>query len=387
MFDAVIVGGGPAGCNAAITLARLNHRVLLLEAGIYPRPKVCGEFLSPESIVFFTESGFLGELRKLKPVPIQTLRITEPAGHQWSSKLPAPALGLSRFALDKAMADYARAVGVEVQDGTQVKQIEGNLRAGFSITTQTRMRSQVFRTATVIAAHGRHSNLDRTLRPVGSRLSSKHYLGLKQHFMGPKFWGHIDLHVFHGGYCGMSQVEDGTTNVCLLVDQKVFQAVTSTGHNPIAGFINWMSGQNPHLKKWLAQSSPVYPEWLSTAQISLETKLPVESDILFAGDAAGMIAPLAGDGMAMALQSGKLAALSLNRYLTRVQDASAMKRNYIYLWQRTFAARLKLGRLLQSIMLRPKLLAPALCLINRFPFAGNWLVQHTRDRQLIEQKL
>ena len=379
MFDAAIIGGGLAGCQAAITLIARNHRVLLLEAGSYPRPKVCGEFLSPECVALFTESGFLPTLQALKPVTIETLRITSPDGSEWCSRFPAPALGISRFALDQALAAYAAKLGVQVHDGTRVTQIEGNLRAGFCITAQTSQGLQTFQAATVIAAHGRRSNLDRILNRDDMK-SHQVYMGLKQHFVGPTFPGHIDLHVFRGGYCGMSQVEDGTTNVCLLVRQDVFQEAG----NRIAPFIDWMGTQNQHLGHWLAQATPVYPEWLSIAQVSLITKTPVEQDILIAGDAGGMIAPLAGDGMAMALHSGTLAAMSLDRYLTHAQDTQAMTHDYARIWRKTFESRLRLGRMLQSVMLRPTLLAPGLQLLNQVPPLGNWIIKHTRDLGLLE---
>ncbi|MBC8099295.1 MAG: NAD(P)/FAD-dependent oxidoreductase [Armatimonadetes bacterium] len=383
MFDAVVIGGGLAGCTAAITLAQRQHRVLLLEAGSYPRPKVCGEFLSPESVALFTESHFMERLQKLNPVTIDTLRITAPDGRAWCSRFPSPALGISRFALDQALAAYAGELGADVHEGTRVTQIDGDLRDGFTITAQTSQGIQTFQAATVIAAHGRRSNLDRVLK----RAFLKHpqpYIGLKQHFIGPPLPHHIDLHVFKGGYCGISEVEDGTTNVCLLVRQDVFQAASSRQGDSIAQFIAWMGGQNRHLQQWLAQATPVYPDWLSIAQVSLMTKTSLEGDILLAGDSAGMIAPLAGDGMAMAMHTGKLAALSLDRFLTHQQDAHHMKQAYARLWQHTFGERLRLGRMLQSVMLRPKLLSPGLRVLTRFPTVGNWLIQHTRDLGLME---
>lgn len=379
MFDVAIIGGGLAGCQAAITLARYKHRVLLLEAGTYPRPKVCGEFLSPECVALFTQSGFLPRLHDLHPVAIETFRITAPDGSEWRSRLPAPAVGISRFALDEALAQYAAELGVEVCDGARVTQIEGNLQEGFCLTAQTSQGIQSFQASALISAHGRRSNIDRILERKDARQPAL-YMGLKQHFIGPDLPGHIDLHVFQGGYCGMSQVEDGTTNVCLLVRQDVFQAAG----NRIEAFIAWMGDQNRSLGRWLAQATTVYPEWLSIAQVSLATKTPIEGDMLMAGDAGGMIAPLAGDGMAMALHSGTLAALSLDRYLSRAQDAPTMLRDYARLWHKTFAPRLRLGRMLQSVMLRPRLLAPGLRLAHHVPPLGNWIVRHTRDLGLLE---
>ncbi len=384
MFDVAIIGGGLAGCNAAITLAQRNRRVLLLEATLYPHPKVCGEFLSPECISLFAESGFLPVLQRLNPVTIRTVRITAPNGSTWKTEFPALALGISRYALDAAFARYIVHKGVEVQDGIRVTEITGNLRECFSLTTRTPQGIQSFEAATVIAAHGKRSNLDRSLKRA---FLSRHqpYIALKRHYKGPPLPGQIDLHVFRGGYCGMSEVEGGITNVCLLVRQDVFQSALKSSHTNVEVFIRWMCHQNTYLRDWFAQAAPVYPEWLSVAQVPFVRKTSVEGDILLAGDAAGMVAPLAGDGMAMALHSGKLAALFTERYLAAELSAPELKKTYARAWNATFSARLRLGRVLQSVTLRPSLLAPGLRLLNLFPAFGNFLLVQTRDLSLMER--
>ncbi|MDZ4770447.1 MAG: NAD(P)/FAD-dependent oxidoreductase [Chloroflexota bacterium] len=386
MFDAIVVGGGLAGCSAAITLARGGHQVALIEAASYPRAKVCGEFLSPECVTLFAGMGFLDSLQALHPATIRTLRITAPGGGEWRGAFPAPASSVSRYALDHALVRYAAACGVTVATGTRVTQIDGGFADGFTVTTHDDDGSHALRAASVIAAYGKRSTLDRVLQRdfFGQ---AQPYMGLKQHFRGAPLPEHIDLHVFHGGYCGISQVEDGRTNVCLMVEQAVFQAVTAGAPDAIARFVAWMSADNPHLGGWLADATPLYPHWLSIAQVTLAPKTPLEGDILCAGDAAGMVAPLAGDGMAMALHSGILAADRVHDYLTHQADASAVKRRYADEWRRTFAARLRLGRALQSLILRPAILTPGLRVMRTFPALGNWLVNNTRDMRLVERTI
>jgi flavin-dependent dehydrogenase len=201
--------------------------------------------------------------------------------------------------------------------------------------------------------------------------------------MGPALPGHIDLHIFSGGYCGMSHVEGETTNVCLLVRQDVFQQAAEG--QDIERFSGWMGEQNLPLGQWLAQATPVMPEWLSIGQVPFVPKTLFEGDVLMVGDAAGMIAPLAGDGMAMALHSGKLAAEALTFFLERRLDGEAAKRLYSQRWNGTFARRLQLGRMLQAVMLRPALLTPGLRLLNLLPALGNFLVSQTRDLSLVER--
>lgn len=380
MFDAVVIGGGLAGCSAAITLTRRGHRVLLLEAGTYPQPKVCGEFLSPEVVALFDQAGFLPHLRRLNPVTIRTVRITAPDEREWCGTFPTPGLGVSRFALDHALVHYATALGVTVVTGTRVTKIDGDLERGFTLTAQTAGETRQFHGRGAVAAYGKRSNLDRVLNRPFFRDRAP-YIGLKQHFMGAPLPEHLDLHVFRGGYCGISHVEAGRTNVCLLVEGAVFQAAGSN----IERFVEWMCGENRALGRWLRDATPLYPDWLSIGQVTLSAKTLTEGDLLLTGDAAGMIAPLAGDGMAMAVHGGTLAAAALHRYLTGEQDAAAMKQSYTRTWQRTFRNRLRLGRALQSALVRPRVLSHGLRLMNGFPAAGDWLIHHTRDLRLLEK--
>ncbi len=139
------------------------------------------------------------------------------------------------------------------------------------------------------------------------------------------------------------------------------------------------------LGAWLRQAVPVEDDWLSISQIPFMTKGAVQDDILFAGDSAGMIAPLAGDGMAMALHSGALAARSVERWLRGDVTGEAMLRDYARTWRRTFAMRLRLGRVLQAVMLRPALLTPGLRLMNTLPILGDFIVHQTRDLTLAER--
>ncbi len=385
MFDAAITGGGLAGCHAAITLAQRGRRVVLLEAKAYPHAKVCGEFLSPECVALFSETGFLPTLQALNPATIRTVRITAADGSAWQTTLPAPAFGISRYALDAALAQYAAEQGVEVRDGARVTQIDGNLSDGFSLSVRTAEGAQTITARVVIAAHGKRSNLDRAMKRA-FLAQPQGYIGLKRHFRGAALPEHIDLYVFRSGYCGMSEIEDSAINVCLLVRQDVFQAAAraGAGGDDVERFIAWMGGQNAELGAWLAGATPIDAAWLSIAQVPFVAKTCVEGDVLMAGDSAGLVAPLAGDGMAMALHSGKLAALDCEDYLAGRVTAAAFKRAYQVQWRATFAGRLRLGRALQAIMLRPTLIAPGLRLLDRFPALGDLLVAQTRDLGLVE---
>lgn len=372
-YDVAIIGGGLAGCSAAVHLAARGKRVIVLEAKTYPHHKVCGEFLSPECATLLDELGLTETITAYHPKQIDIVRITAPDGTSWTTRLPGTAWGISRYVLDDALARHARACGVEISEQTVASAIDGDLENGFRVEGRLAGSSITIRARAVVGAHGKRSGVDRSLNRAFLRQPAP-FIGLKSHLYGPPLPNRIELHVFPGGYCGFSEVENGGANVCLLVRQDVFHQ-----HRSIPAFIEWMSTQNPHLGRWLSGAKSAGEDWLSIAQVSFARKPPIERDVLMAGDSAGLIAPLAGDGMAMALRGGELAATLLNRFLDGALSADGLRRGYTTAWEREFWGRLRLGRALQSLMLRPPALVWGLRLINHMPRIGQYLVNHTRD--------
>ncbi|MGH2522843.1 MAG: NAD(P)/FAD-dependent oxidoreductase [Anaerolineales bacterium] len=381
LFDVAVVGGGPAGSSAAIVLAGLGARVALLESKTYPHDKLCGEFLSPECAGLLDRLGVLPALHCLNPVSIETVCLTTPDGTLWETRLPGTALGLSRRALDATLAERATAAGAEVRQATTVTNICGNLREGFEMMTRSTHGEASVRARAVIAAHGKRAALDRALN---RRFLQKRqpFVALKAHFHGPPLPGRIELHAFSGGYCGMSEFEGGLANVCLLAHESIFRQAAAPGPVRLNAFIGWMQSQNARLGSWLSRARRVDPEWLSIGQVPFGDKRPVVNDVLMAGDAAGLIAPLAGDGIAMALRGGALAAAHVARFLQGQFAADELCGGYASAWRREFAPRLRLGRFLQIFMLRPRWLSFGLRLIRAVPPLGRYVVTHTRDVRL-----
>jgi flavin-dependent dehydrogenase len=372
--DVAIVGGGPAGCSAAITLATSGARVVLLEAATYPHSKVCGEFLSPECGSLLEALGALPPLLARGPARFETVLMTSSDGAAREIRLPGVALGLSRSVLDETLALRARAAGAEVREGSKVTRIDGSLHDGFRLEIRTGAGADGafdLRARVVIAAHGRRGALDRALKRPFLRRHHP-YVALKNHFHGPPLSGGIELHAFPGGYCGISEIENGAANVCLLAHESVFRTPD------VPAFLDWMRRQNPRLNEWLSRAEPVSGRWMSIGQVPFVRKGPLWGDVLMAGDSAGLIAPLVGDGIAMALHSGRLAAQRAAGFLEGRLTAEQLRRRYASDWRRRFAGRLVLARGLQALMLRPRLMSPSLRLMSAVPPLGNFLVAHTR---------
>jgi flavin-dependent dehydrogenase len=380
-FDVAIIGGGLAGCSAAIHLAKRGHNVVLLETQMYPHDKVCGEFLSPECNGLLTNLGLTEALEAVHPAIIDTVSIIAPNGTTWTSTLPGMGLGISRYTLDELLAEQARASGVHVRTNTTVTDVQGNLADGFSLSIRNALGQQTLHAKAVIGAQGKRSNLDRKLdRPFFKK--PQPFMALKAHFRGMFPSNQIHLYTFPGGYCGISQIEDGLINVCLLVRQDIFQSASQPSFTSVNQFIAWMTQQNPALGKSFANMERVHDSWLSISQIPFISKQVVVNDILMAGDSAGLIAPVAGDGMGMALQAGEMAADVLDLFLTQQLSAMKVRESYSVLWWQTFVVRLRLSSVLQMFMLHPKWLTSGLMCMNAVPTLGRLLVSYTRDKQL-----
>jgi flavin-dependent dehydrogenase len=383
-YDVAIVGGGPAGSSAALTLAHLGANVVLFEAKSYPHDKLCGEFLSPECGESLAELGLSGLLRELNPAKIQYVRLTAPRGAIWETQLASPGWGLSREAFDASLAQRARSAGVQVRDGTRINKVLGNLRDGFELEAGTQSGRLIVQARTVISAHGKRANIDRVLgRSFFGR--SQPFMAIKAHFKGPALPERVELHAFPGGYCGISEIDKGFQNVCLLIHQSTFKQARFSGRDHPDGLVKWMQGENKYLQEWFSKAERIQESWISIAQIPFERKRLVVNDILMAGDAAGLIVPLAGDGIAMALDGGILAAKSIAAYLEGRLSEVELKDQYRRAWNGRFAGRLRLGLALQALIMRPRWLRYGLGLLNSVPALGRFLVTHTRGVDRFEE--
>ena len=280
VYDLCIVGGGPGGTAAAITAARQGLRALLLDKDSFPRHKVCGEFVSFESLELLSA---LVEAQ-LDGVPIEAVRLIRD-GRVWESPLPARGLSVSRHDLDQIMVDAAVAAGVEVRKQTRVRKVDRN-RDSFEIDTG----STTFTAKQVINAAGRWSEL-RSNR----RLSEPRWIGVKQHFREADASPSTDLYFFPGGYCGVQPIGDGLINACALVQANAAASMAEA--------LQCSRELMQRANDWVPSSDPI-----TTAPIVFGPPQSVSDGMYNIGDAAAFIDPFLGDGISIALQTGVLAA-------------------------------------------------------------------------------
>ncbi|MFP4227533.1 MAG: NAD(P)/FAD-dependent oxidoreductase [Salinivenus sp.] len=367
-FDVVIIGGGLAGCSAARQLAQRGHTVCLLEQQTYPRHKLCGEFLSPEAQASFRRLDVLEDVMAAGARAIHQTRLTAPNGTETEHDLPAPALGLSRYRLDALLFDHACRAGVDGRPGTRASTVRGNLETGFTVhTTDGDVRARV-----VLGAHGRRTRLDRSLDRPFLDVSSP-YVGFKAHYKGRGVPETIELHSAPGGYCGVSPVESDRANVCWIGRVDALKAAGGTPEAMLSDL-----RQNPALDDRLQRLTRVSDRFEAVSQVPLMPKSRFVNDICMVGDAAGMIAPLCGDGMAMALQAADLATPLVSDFITDRHSAASFRRTYDRRWQRTFGTRMRLGRWVHTAAFRPGAAAALVRACRWLPPVARWLIRSTR---------
>jgi len=367
-FDVVVVGAGIGGACAAISLVRRGARVCVLESGEMPRHKVCGEFLSPEISDVLARLGVLEDIKKARPSVTNAARVVTAQRQIGPFPLPRPAFALSRFKLDEILWRAAQNAGAQVCDRTRVRHIE---RDGDGFCVQD-SRSQT-RARFVIAAPGRHANLLGETAPQADS-TMRRFIGFKTHFRDAHVArGETELHPFDGGYCGLVEVEDGLTNVCLLADYE-----TIAGRAP-EEFWAHLIGGNPALAARVQGATRAMP-WLATANIVFGKFQPQQDGVLFCGDAAGFIHPLTGDGMAMAARSGELAAATIAACLRGGLARADVAPIYQSAWHREFDVRLRWGARLQPLFTTSWLTPPTMKLFARVPRLGRLAVIRTRGQ-------
>ncbi len=363
-FDLAVIGGGPAGCAAAIMAARSGARVLVLERGRFPKHKVCGEFVSAESLGLLCT--LLGEdsqtLFKNAPLIPQARIFLD--GKTLIGSISPPAATITRFALDHALWMACRANRVEACSETTAQKIDG--RSPFRITTN----AETFEADAVINAAGRWSNF--TSAETRSRLNGARWIGLKGHFHEAAPLPSVDLYFFDGGYCGVTPVrmaENGSGNVvnaCAMVRADVARTMAD------------VFSKSPALLQrssaWSAATDPV-----STSPLVFHDPEPLQNPMLQVGDAASFVDPFVGDGISLALRSGVLAAECLLPYFRKQCSLDQASARFALEYKRQLSHVFRASSRLRGFLQWPEVVRrPVLSLFARSSFVTNRIVKMTR---------
>jgi flavin-dependent dehydrogenase len=372
-FDAAIVGGGLAGLSLSILLAKKGFKVILFEKEKYPFHKVCGEYISMESWKFIESLGV--DLSNLRLPIIKKLIVSAPDGSCVNSKLDIGGFGISRYFLDNKLKEIAVANGVEINDGTKVNEVVFEQK-DFTLKSNSRKVRATF----VAGAFGKRSNLDvKWKRDFIKRKNNKlnNYIGVKYHISTSFPDDTIALHNFKNGYCGISKVENNKYCLCYLTTAENLQQ----NNNSIKEMEKNVLYKNIFLKDIFYRADFLFAEPVVISQISFDKKSKIEDHILMLGDAAGMITPLCGNGMSMALHSARIAADAATLFLEKKISRKEMENKYIGDWDKQFNKRLKYGRRIQRLFGKEIVTNFFIAIIKYFPFVVRKLIKSTHGEE------
>ena len=371
-YDVAIIGGGLAGLTSALHLSKCNKRVLLIEKNAYPKHKVCGEYISNEVLPYLNSLGI--DPVKEGAKEIDQLELSTVKSKIIRGELPLGGFGMSRYFLDELLAKKALENNVVIhQDTVEKISFEDH---HFLIYTK---KNQMYTGKVVIGAFGKRSNLDVQMNRKFIQRKSP-YLAVKTHVKGVFPDNLVALHNFKGGYCGVSKVETNAINVCYIVNFSSFKK-----YKNIEDFQKPVVLKNDNLKKIVTQASPIFEKPLTISQISFKTKKPVEDHILMCGDTAGMIHPLCGNGMGMAIRSAQIASLEILKFLNGKISRHQLENNYLRNWNKEFKIRLRAGHLIAWLFRNQRISEMLLTVLKWIPSLLPKIIRLTHGKPLKAQ--
>ena len=337
MYDVAIIGGGLAGLVSAIDLRKRGFKVILIEKKQYPFHKVCGEYLSNEVKPYLLRLGLDVDL--LGIANITKFQFSSPAGKMLNSQLDLGGFGISRYTLDLQLFQLAVSQGVEFILGESVSDVQ-QIGTDFTLNYST---DKKLKAKLVLGAFGKRSNLDANLNRSFFKKRSP-YIGVKYHLKTDFPKDVIALHNFKDGYCGISAIENDQHCLCYLSSRDNLKK-----HGNIATMEREVLQKNPYLKYIFNNSEFLYDKPEVINEISFAPKEAIHQGILMLGDAAGLITPLCGNGMAMAIHGAKIASELSGRFLTNQCSKAELDQLYQQAWSSQFDRRLWIGRQVQKL--------------------------------------
>jgi flavin-dependent dehydrogenase len=350
--------------------SRKGISVVLVEKKEYPFHKVCGEYISLESLNLLQ---WLGLNPEGLPV-LNQFRITHPNGTEFRSPLPLGGIGISRFSLDHLLKQILEKEGGLVLENTKATGFSKEKEV-FGVTTSHPEFPEIEGRA-LIGSFGRNKPQFASTT-LEKETVVKSFVGVKMHVMGDLPKDQIELHHFPGGYCGISAIENDKYCLCYLIEEQKVKELKGNLEDVEARYLF----QNPTLKKYL-QTFPKATPRVSTAGVMFEKRPRSQDGMLFLGDSARMIPPLAGNGMSMALHSAVLAIESLNPYFKNQWSLDQALQNYEKQWNSTFGTRLWMANRLQKIMEQPGVTALSMATFRMAPFLFRWFARQTHGKDI-----
>jgi len=352
-FDAAVIGAGPAGSSAAIMLARRGYSVALVDRSLFPREKLCGDFVSPINWPLFEVLGVAGEILSLDHQKVTGFRISSFSGAEATVPFPARngrhlfGLGMRRFHLDHLLLKRAESQGARVVQGVRVMGLKWE-NGRWSLTLGNHSMEQRLQAACLVGADGRNSWVAHRLGLARLGERSGKYLAFQLHVRGAKnVNGEVQIHLFPGGYAGLLGLGGGTANLCFTVERARIKKDLS-----IEALLQSCLYKNCRLRESLGDGEiggdvrTAYPVYFYPRRFCGD-------GFLLVGDAALVTEPVTGEGIYFALRSGVLAAGAIDRAFRQGGFASQKLSSYEHACQIAFSMRRRANRLIRALVYRP----------------------------------
>lgn len=379
LYDFVIIGGGPAGSTAAALLAQRGLRTLICEQKSFPRPKVCGEFMSTRLRPILRQLSLEADFDRLAGPPIRrvvacpfgrlTLRGSFPA--QPDGAFPR---ALARDQLDELLLHRAQQLGATILQPCQVTSVTGSLAEGFQVSTAS---AGILHGRAVILAHGlaQRGDMDPTARarPAQAPRPPTEFICFKAHFTAcPLPDDTIALAAAPGLYAGLVRTSDLAAaprySLAFVIRRRRIEDIGNSGEAQFQDLLH----TNPAFATLLAGATRLSP-WLASGPLQPGIREVYRDGRFFVGNAAGEVHALVGEGITLALRSAQLLAHSLTG--TTPAALAQAGRNYESRWRRLFLPRYYAANLFAHIMMRPTLAAPLSRCIRALPPLMNWCIR------------
>ncbi|MGZ5445960.1 MAG: NAD(P)/FAD-dependent oxidoreductase [Thermoanaerobaculia bacterium] len=355
-MEVAIIGAGPAGSTLAALLAERGVQVTLFDKDTFPRDKLCGEFLSYDALPILEPLGVVDAIDRAEAPRIERCRVI--GARTYEFELPHAARGVSRLFLDDLLVRTAAARGAILRTETV---------------------AELPKATVLVGAWGRWGRFDQQLERSFVHVKDRNF-GFKRHYVlspanrqPPTANQAIDLYSFQRGYLGVNAVEGGVTNICGLVHASRLE-----GHKGRwDAFVEQLRAEEPRLEELYARHLPAQEHFLSSEPVIFRARSPVEHGVFMVGDASGVIDPLTGNGMAMAIQSALLAAPRILRLLENPSRRGEIENEYREMHRAFFGPRIRWSRRVAALLSRPRLLDAALSTV-RVKGIGAALLRRTR---------
>jgi len=394
-YDVIIIGAGPAGSTVSTLLVRAGLRALVLEKSRFPREKLCGEFITPECLNVFDRLGVRERMFDAGAKTINQWMLFAPDGRgvrvpmEWIADGHNHAIGVSRARMDLILLESAREAGVDVREGFHVSPrfrredglsfIEGKTggetieRFSAPIVIDASGRNGAF--SNLIGGAGGAGGADRAARQT-PRVEGSRLFGCKVHLRAVEgMRGLGELFFFRDGYGGMSNVEDGRTNLCLLTTEATLREAKGDREKLLALTMR----SNPAAQRRL-RDAVIDGEWQGAGPITYGRRRPMPGVILI-GDAGAFIDPFTGSGILLALSSGELAANVISQsFAEGVRDVDVIAKRYNRLHRARFGWRFLACALLRAVAFNPTARNALVTALTRYHSLAKLMALSTRQR-------